>query len=332
MTTGTSVAATHHRAAGGGTFAHSSVATDATGQVTRGILLAVLAMFLYALMDAFSKALVAKFDPSQIIIVRTVLALALGITMALAREGIRAALVTRQPVLQLARGYCATACMYAALGGLALLPLADAVTIMYSAPIVATLLAIPILGETIGWRRLAAVFVGFVGVVIVARPGGDTMGWGLVLALVGMLLYALCTNLTRRLGRTDSGLTTHIYTQFCFLSVALPLSLFVWVAPSPLEALLLLCAGLAGALGIYLITLAGTMAPPAAVAPADYTVILWGALLGMMIWGDIPDTASWLGMAIIAASGLYIAQREFVTSPLNRTGSWYLWARRHRPL
>ena len=214
---------------------------------------------------------------------------------------------------------------------LATMPLAEVLTIIYSAPIAATLLAIPILGDQVGVRRLTASAVGFCGVVLVAGPGGvGEFNIGIVYAIASMFLYALCTVLTRRIGREDSGLTIHIYTQFCFMAVAFPLLPFVWVTPDFGEASLILCAAVAGTLGIYLLTMAHQSTPPAIVAPVDYTIILWGTLLGALVWGEMPTLTSWIGIAIITGTGLYIAQRELVVSPLNRTGPFYLWARRFR--
>ena len=298
---------------------------------TKGLAMAGAAMFLYALMDACAKGLAGAIDPFQILLVRCVFALALGLAMTAARgQTLRQVLRTRQPVLQIARGLCAIACMYCAILAVGMMSLAEALTIIYAAPIAVTLLAIPLLGEQVGIRRLSAVLVGFVGVLVVAGPDGAELNYGLPVALAAMLFYALATVMTRRLGRTDSGLTTHFYTQFCFMGVSLPMMPFVWVTPGMAEASVLIAAGVCGAVAIYLLTEAHQAAPPAVVAPMDYTVILWGSMLGMLIWGEMPSSTTWVGIAIIAATGLYIAHREFATSPLNRLGPVYLWARRHR--
>ena len=298
---------------------------------TKGLAMAGAAMFLYALMDACAKGLAGAIDPTQILLVRCFFALALGfIMMSARRQTMREVLQTRQPILQVTRGLCAVACMYCGIVAVGMMSLAEALTIMYSAPIAATLLAIPLLGERVGIRRLSAVAAGFVGVLIVASPSGEELNYGLPLALASMMFYALATIMTRRLGRTDRGLTTHFYTQFCFLGISLPMMPFVWITPSFEMASLLICAGVCGAAAIYLLTEAHQSAPPAVVAPMDYTVILWGTLLGLLIWGEAPTETTWVGITIIAATGLYIAQREFATSPLNRLGPFYLWARRHR--
>ncbi|MEM9359344.1 MAG: DMT family transporter [Pseudomonadota bacterium] len=295
----------------------------------KGLVMAGAAMFLYALMDACAKALAGAVDPWQIILVRSVFALALGFTMLAARrEGLREVLRSGQPLLQIARGLTAVACMYCGILAVTMLSLAEALTIMYAAPIAVTLLSIPLLGEKVGVRRLSAVAVGFVGVLIVAGPGSGELGYGLPVALAAMLLYALATVMTRRLGRTDRGLTTHFYTQFVFLGISMPMMPFVWITPSFDQATILIGAGMCGAVAIYLLTEAHQAAPPAVVAPMDYTVILWGALLGMLVWGETPTATTWVGITIIAATGLYIAQREFATGPLNRFGPVYLWARR----
>jgi len=303
----------------------------ATNPAVKGIAMAGAAMFLYALMDAASKSLLGKFDGSQILLVRAVFAFGLGIGLAMARRDIIGSFVTRQPMMQAVRGFTGAGCMLCAMLALTTMPLAEVLTITYSAPIAATLLAIPMLGDKVGVRRLAAVCVGFVGVLMVARPDADGFGEGMPYAIAAMLLYAVSAVSTRRLGRTDSGLTIHLYTQVCFLMVCAPLAVMNWVTPDLAEASIIVCAAVAGAVAMYMLTLAHQSTPPAVVAPVDYTIILWGALFGLALWGEAPDLLSWTGIAIIAGTGLYIAQREFVTSPLNRTTPVYLWARRQRP-
>ena len=212
---------------------------------TKGLVMAGTAMFLYALMDACAKGLAGAIDPLQILLIRCLFALVLGLAMTAARgQTLREVLRTRQPVLQITRGLCAIACMYCAVLAVGMMSLAEALTIIYAAPIAVTLLAIPLLGEQVGIRRLSAVLVGFAGVLVVAGPNGGELNYGLPVALGRhAVLCALSTVITRRLGRTDRGLTTHFYTQFCFLCVSLPMMPFVWVTPSIPEASVLICAG-----------------------------------------------------------------------------------------
>ncbi len=233
--------------------------------------------------------------------------------VALAARGRGGVTVLRaaRPRLQILRGAIGCCSMLAAIFAYSVLPLADVLAVVYSAPILVTLLSVPLLGEAVGARRLAAAGVGFVGVLLIVQPGralGDPV---VALPLLAMVCYALSVTLTRILGRHDSGLTTLIHTQAVYLAVCLPAQPFVWVTPTGADLALFAVVAGAGAAAQAMITSAYTSSPPAAIAPFDYTTLLWATLLGYLIWGDFPDAMTLSGMAIVVASGVYIAYREF---------------------
>ncbi len=192
-----------------------------------------------------------------------------------------------------------------------LLPLAEATTIFFAVPILTTVLAALILKEPTGRHRWSAVIVGFIGVLIVVRPGGgDLPAMGIAAGVVGALMTAAVTIQIRQLGKSEATLT--IVFWFSLTSI-LPLGiamLFVGQAHDPATWGIILAIGLLGAVGQFCLTGALRLAPVALVLPMDYSSLIWSALYGYWLFGDLPATATWIGAPIIIASGLYIVWRE----------------------
>ena len=190
------------------------------------------------------------------------------------------------------------------------LPLADCVVILFIAPLLVTVLAAPILGESVGRHRWTAVILGFVGVLVVMRPGITIFSWVSILPFMTAFLYAGVQLSTRILGRTEGALTTLLYSSaggaiICTIGV-----LFFWVTPSPVQWLVLVWLGFLGALGHYLMIKAYQLAPASLLAPFDYTTLIWATILGFVVFGDLPDGWTILGALIIMSSGLYLIRRE----------------------
>jgi drug/metabolite transporter (DMT)-like permease len=193
---------------------------------------------------------------------------------------------------------------------LMLLPLADCVVILFVAPLLVTMLAAPLLGESVGRHRWTAVLLGFVGVMVVMRPGFRIFDWVLILPLITALLYAGVQISTRILGRTDGALTTLLYSSAGGVIISTIGVLFFWVTPSLEQWLVLGWLGFLGALGHYLMIKAYEIAPASLLAPFDYTTLIWATILGFVMFGDLPDTWTVLGAIIIMSSGLYLIRRE----------------------
>ncbi len=295
-----------------------------------GVLCAAAAMLCYAMLETVSKLLADDYHPTQILLLRCLAGLGLGVLLARSRGGWQT-LRTVQPMVQVGRAAAGSVSMLIAIFAYSAMPLADAVAIVYSAPIAVTILVVPLLGEKIGWHRGAAVALGFVGVAMVAQPGAQCVSAYTGIALVSMMLYALSNVLTRKAGATDRGITTFWYTQFAFLILTGPIQFWVWRWPD-LEAWLLL-AGFAvgGALAQYLLTQAYSLAPASLVAPMDYTTIIWASLFGLLVFGTMPNALGWAGIALICASGLYIALREAKLPAIRNRGRVHAWVRR-RPV
>ena len=191
------------------------------------------------------------------------------------------------------------------------LQLAETVAIFFVAPMVVTALAGPMLGEWVGWRRWAAIVVGFLGVVVMARPGSDLFQPALAFSILSMLGYSLYVLLTRRLAGTESA------ASLVFVSALLPAVALVpalpgaWTLPdTAFQIVLTLALGLFGMAGHFLLVNAYARATTGALAPFTYVQIAFMVLLGWAVFGNLPDAATWAGIAIIAGAGLYIIVRE----------------------
>ncbi len=193
------------------------------------------------------------------------------------------------------------------------LQLAQTVTIGFTAPLLFALLAGPFLGEWAGPRRLAAIVVGFCGVLIVTRPGLSSFHPAFLVSFLAALCYASVLLLTRNLSRRDSAETTFFYSTIGGVFLAAPLAFWDWKSPaSPTDWLLVCTAGLGAAVGHWLMISAQRRAPAPVLAPFIYTQIIWMPLSGYIFFGDVPDVWTFVGGAIIVSSGLYILHRERV--------------------
>ncbi|WOE74189.1 DMT family transporter [Alterisphingorhabdus coralli] len=192
-----------------------------------------------------------------------------------------------------------------------LLPLAEATSITFTVPIFATLLAILLLSESVGWHRWSAILAGFAGVLIIVQPGGGAIAWqGALVALIGALLTALVSIIIRSLGSTDKPVTV----VFWFTLLSLPplsIGMFYYGALHDAETFLIIAGiGLCGGVGQLALTSSLRLAPVSIVLSADYTSLIWATFFGWLIWQSWPSVWTWIGAPLIIGSGLYIAWRE----------------------
>jgi drug/metabolite transporter (DMT)-like permease len=258
--------------------------------------------------DAIAKLLTSHYEPAQIIFVRNMIAAPLIAAAIYVLRG-SAGLRTQSLQVHALRGLLMFAGAYLYFRSLAVLPLAEATALVFSAPIFITVLSVPLLGETVGWRRWGAVLVGFLGVLIIVQPGGAAFQPAALLVLATAVLYALFMISARWIGR-DEGLWTMMLFVVLFPGLyAAPFAVAVWTPLRPEDVPHFLGMAVLGSLGITLIGQAFRMAPAAIVAPFDYTAIVWAAALGWLIWGDLPSLWTYVGAAIIIASGIFILLR-----------------------
>lgn len=267
------------------------------------------AIIIFSFVDALAKYLTTSIPPIQLIWGRYASQAVVLVIFVLA-SGRTYAFRSASPRMQVTRGVILGVSSMMFMTGMSLIPLADAVAISFVSPLFVTLLSIPILKEKVGWRRMAAVTVGFIGVMIIVRPGASTFSPGSLWALLGALSWSVGFIVTRRLGLKDPVLTTSLISTVAgaiTLTFALP---FVW-EPVVWEiwAVVFLFAMVNLVAQTMLIT-ATTRAEASLLAPFTYVQMVGAVGLGYLIFGDLPDQWTWVGSAIVIASGLYVWRRE----------------------
>ena len=302
----------------------------------QGISFLMLAMFVFSLQDIAIKWIGGDYPVLEIVIVRNLVAL--PCTLALFRlEGRRGWPTTQRYKLEYVRGLLLFVSFTTYMMGLAAIPLADVGAIRNSAPLLITFLSVVWLGEKVGPRRWLSLFIGFIGVLIIIRPGATTFNIGSVFILLTTLTYALNVMVTRQLRTTDSSATMAYYSTLVYLVAAIvltPLSIFVgeipnahpsiafllraWTMPTLLDVLIMAGLGLIWASGMYLIARAYSLAEASTAAPFEYVALLFSIFWGFAIWSEIPSLATWIGAFLTVGSGLYILYREQKT----RTNSY----------
>jgi len=273
-----------------------------------GIAMMMLGILLFVVNDVLAKWLVATYTVGQVLLVRSMFAMAMLSPM-IWREGLRRVASPPRPGLQLLRVFFSTAEVAAFYWAVAYLPLADVVTIYLAGPIWVTALAGPLLGEKVGLRRWLAVMVGFAGVVIAMRPTSAALGLPSLIALTGSFFFALLMITTRNLrGTPDTTLVT--WQTMAALMAGLVAAPFGWVTPAPIEFLLLGLLGVVATLGHMCVNRSLKLAPAAVVVPYQYTQIVWAVLMGWLFFGDVPGPALIVGSTIIIGAGLYLFLAE----------------------
>lgn len=270
-------------------------------------------MFLFAAVDAIGKLLTQDLSPFQVVWVRQcgLFAVALVILIRLGPTVLRSA----APGLQIARGIAAAGSATCFLIGVSIVPLADATAVAFIAPFLVTLLAAFALGEAVGIRRWTAVVIGFIGALIIIRPGMGVVDPAMGLVVIAAGLFALRQILSRRLGGADPIATTICYTALvAFVLVSLPLPFF-WTQPSgwSVVSLMVAIAAMAGVAEILVIR-ALALAQAVVVAPLQYSLLIWTTGYGYWLFGQFPDAWTWLGATILMITGGYTLHREYVTS------------------
>jgi len=278
-------------------------------ETTRGIVLMLLSVLLFACMDVVVKWLGATYPTLQIVFFRSLFAF-IPLSLFIFRGIGLAALRTRRPIQHVVRSLVGLMAMTSFFYAYSQMPLANAVAIGFAAPIFITALSVPLLGEKVGPRRWIAVLVGFIGVLVIVRPDAGVFHAAAPVALAGTVFYALAMIFVRRLGRTETSTAIVFYFTLCCTLVSGVFMPFVWVSPDAEGWALLILVGLLGGLAQMAMTNAVRLADISVVAPFDYTALLWTALFGFLIWSEVPGLSVWLGAVIVVASGVYILYRE----------------------
>lgn len=275
-----------------------------------GIGLISVTFLCFALLDCGAKWLVKTLPVLQVVWLRFLFHVVVSTALFAPKFG-SGILRTRRPKLQFLRAALLAIMTGLNFWALQYLQLAETGSIQFSVPVIIALIAAPLLGERMDRARWAAIGVGFLGVLIIVRPGTQGFHPALLLAIVNAFLYASFNLMTRQLAAHDSPEATQFFSSLGATLAITPFALAAWQAPpGALQWLILCLMGIAGALGHYLLALAHRYAPASVLAPFLYQQIVWMVLLGYLVFGDVPDAAVLAGGAIVIGSGLYLLSRE----------------------
>jgi S-adenosylmethionine uptake transporter len=295
---------------------HSTPPVTARKRVQEGMVLMIVAMLVMPGIDAIAKGLSGTISPGQVTWSRFFFQTIILVPFVLRLGGLS---VGWHIVGHAARGFFIGFATLMFFASLRVLPLADAIAIFFVEPFVLTMLSVLLLGERVGWRRVLAISVGFCGAMIIVRPSYAVFGASALLPMGAALSFALYMVLTRWLSNKSSSVAMQFYTGlFGMLTLSIGLAVggavqwdvMIWVWPTPVEWMLLAGLGAIGTFGHLMIVLAVRRVGAGLVAPFQYVEIIGATALGYIFFDDFPDQITWVGIAIIIASGLYVFYRE----------------------
>jgi drug/metabolite transporter (DMT)-like permease len=264
----------------------------------------------FSCLDTTGKYLLRYMDPLQVVWARYFGAflLALIFLNPITKPNM---MKTSRPYLQFGRSALLLGSTALSFFALRYLQLDEALAILFSTPFIVALLSGPLLGEWVGWRRWSAIGVGFLGVLLVARPGFGGIHPAALLTFGAAICYALYSIATRVLARTDSSETTLFYSNLVGAVAMLPVIPFVWTTPqNGFVIALMVLLGALGSGGHYLLIRGHRLAPASTLAPFIYTQMVWTTALGFLVFGDVPHRWTIIGGLLVVSSGLYLLNRE----------------------
>jgi len=294
-----------------------------------GIACAVLGALAFSLNDSIIKLLSGDYSLPQIIFIRGTVAFFLIITLIVPFEAGLSALWTKRAPLHLLRSFFVICANITFFLGLAAMQLAEATALFFVAPLLITLFSVVFLGEAVGPRRWAAVAFGLLGVVVILRPGLSVFQMAAILPLMAAVFYASVHMLSRKLGSTERASVMAAYIQGSFMIVmgllgvlfgdgrfagsgnpSLEFLFRPWIWPPNLDLLFMVMLGALNAASGYLISQAYRVAPAATVAPFEYVSLIMAIVYGFLLFSELPDLFTWLGIIMITGSGLFVFWRE----------------------
>jgi drug/metabolite transporter (DMT)-like permease len=294
----------------------------------RGIASLCLGVAVFSIQDLIIKLISGDYPVHQALVLRSITAFPLLLVLVAMDGGLRTLATSGWKVL-LVRGAIMFTAYTAYYLGLAALPMATCVALYFTAPLFITLLSVMFLGERVDAPRWIALLLGFVGVLIVVRPGTDAFDWAMLLPVYAGFSYGLSMVMARWLGSRETAAVMATYGNAVFLLGAMALSVVFgsgeyaseahkslgfllrgWSTPPLVDFLLMAACGLVAATGLVLLTQAYRVAEASVVAPFEYTGLIWSVILGFLFWNEWPDAQGWAGIAIIISAGLYVLHRE----------------------
>lgn len=275
----------------------------------RGILCMTAGVLVLTVNDGMAKYLTESYPVGQVMALRgvSIVVLLAGFFILSGRS---ASLKVARWDHQFLRAGLMTASTFCFVTGLSLLPIADAIAISFAGPILTTALAIPLLGESVGWRRWTAILVGFAGVLIMVQPTGDAFRLAALAPLGAALFGALRDVCTRRISATESSAAILMVSTALVTVAGFATWPFGWNPIRPEHLWMFAISGVFVGLAQYLLIEAFRLGEVAIVAPFKYSSLLWAVLIGAVFWGDVPDKIVILGAIVLVGSGLYLIRRD----------------------
>jgi drug/metabolite transporter (DMT)-like permease len=280
----------------------------ARSPVLRGVALMFVSTFFFAAMHGSIRHLSASIHPFEIALFRNVFAMVVVLPW-FWRYGI-APLRTKRFGLHALRALLNIMAMLSFFYALSITPLSEVTALGFTAPIFATVLAALLLGEVVRARRWCAIAIGFLGTLVILRPGFEAIGFGQMLVLFSSMIWACALLVIKTLGRTDSSVTIISYMALLMIPLSLVPALFVWRWPDPLEWCWLVGIGMLGGIAQFCMTEALRQADTAVVMPIDFFKLVWVTLIAWLAFAEHLDLYTWIGGVVIFASTLYLAYRE----------------------
>jgi drug/metabolite transporter (DMT)-like permease len=298
-----------HLQRGGRAVSATARALAESSAPLRGILIITVASLFFPVGDAVAKLLISTYDVLLILWLKYLVQTVFVAGFILATQPL-ATFKTKRPGPQIARGLAGIGSYGMFLTALYFIPLADAIAIEFTSPIFVAALAVPILGETVGARRWAAILVGLAGALLIVRPGLGVVHWAASLMLVAAMSFAVMQILSRLVAFTEHPLTTLFYTSLTALVVTTPAIPFVWDHLSGAAWGMMIAVGAIAGVCHWLLIRSFEFATASLLTPFTYAQIVGATVLGYLFFGDFPDSWTITGTTILVISGLYIAYRE----------------------
>jgi S-adenosylmethionine uptake transporter len=299
-----------------------------TSNLLQAVAILATGKLLFAIQDVIIKEMSGGYAVHQIMAIRGLVAIPILLLLIHLRGGL-AVLRHHRATVHLLRGMLmlvAFMCFYVALAGTSL---TTATALFFTAPFFITLLSIPLLGEHVGLRRIVSITIGFVGVLIVLRPDTDSFSFYDLLPILSAFFYSCCQLMVRVLKMTEPPAVMSLYASVAFVvlgslcglalssvnasasaGVSTQFLLRAWTMPGGFDFLLLALTGLTSALGFMCSSNAYQREQASRISPFEYVMIVWVTLLSYLVWSELPDAMTLLGVALIVGSGIYVIHRE----------------------
>jgi len=285
--------------------------TPQSNNIPLGIMLMVATTMVFAVQDGLSRHLAENYNVLMVVMIRYWFFAAFVITLALRKAGgIRKAVATTQPAVQVLRGVLLSAQICTMVLGFTILGLVESHAVFTCYPLLVAALSGPILGEKVGWRRWAAIGVGFIGVLIILQPGYRVVDPAAAIPLLGAAMFAVYGLLTRYVARRDNTATSFFWTGVTGAVVMTAVGVWFWEPMSPGNWLLMGTLCVTGVTGHWLLIRCYEVAEASAVQPFAYTQLIFTVIIGLSVFGEVLRANVVIGAGVIVAAGLFTLWRE----------------------